>query len=428
MGTRFSRFYTVALAAASSLALGLPAASAGGLARPNPISARSVGMGGAFSAIADDPTALHFNPAGLARTTQSNVLIGGEFIVAPRTYEPDLPACETQPDSAPCQTQSPTSPVRPLPSLGFSTRLQSEGVPSRLAFGVGVWNSFGGQLEYQDDPPIGGTLKSTRNAVIEVVPGVAYEVNDVMAIGAAFRLGVGLFDSEAISRPSDAELSAKGIGAGATLGILITPSETLSVGAYYRTALNVTTTGSGVVHTGTDLDVDVEFTQKWPQQAGMSVAMVPVDKVTLAVQFDWIGWSLVDIISPQFAGDPALTRQAAIVTDWDDNYQLHAGAQVEPSKKLAIRGGFTFDSIAVTPRLRERQFLDGNSIFLALGGSYHLTKKLRVDTAFEYGPGGTTTIPNNAMEVSAWPSRANVAPGDHSGQLYTLELAFQYLY
>lgn len=428
MGTRFSRWYTVVLAAASSLALGLPAASAGGLARPNPISARSVGMGGAFSAIADDPTALHFNPAGLARTTQSNILVGGEFVVAPRTYTPISNDCDATPDQPKCQEQSPTAPLRPLPSLGFSTRVQSEGVPSRLAFGVGVWNSFGGQLEYQDDPPIGGTLASTRNAVIEVVPGVAYEVNDVLAIGAAFRLGVGLFDSEAVLRPNDAELSAKGVGAGGTLGIMVTPSDTLTIGAYYRTALKVTTTGSGFIDTGGGLDVDVEFTQKWPQQAGVALAMKPADKLTLAAQFDWFGWSIVDVISPQFGGQPDLSRQAAIPTDWDDNYQLHAGAQLEVSTALAVRGGFTFDSLAVTPRLRERQFLDGNAIYLALGSSYYITKKLRVDSAFEYGPGGVITIPDNTMDVQAWPERANKAPGEHSGKLYTFELAFQYLY
>jgi hypothetical protein len=71
------------------IALTLPAtAHAGGLSRPNVLSARGVGLGGAFSAIADDPTALHYNPAGLAAITGIDIMIGGELVIAPRTYRP----------------------------------------------------------------------------------------------------------------------------------------------------------------------------------------------------------------------------------------------------------------------------------------------------------------------------------------------------
>lgn len=419
------------LAVAATLALGSGPVLAGGLARPNPISARSVGMGGAFSAIADDPTALHFNPAGLSRLRKSSIMVGGEFIVAPRTYEPDFEGCDADPAPARCQSpQEPTSPVRPLPSLGFATRLTQEGVPSRLAFGIGFWNTFGGQLVYEDSPPIPGTLAETRNAVLEIVPGIAYEINDVLAIGAALRVGIGLFDSVAVQRPNDAEMHATGIGAGGTLGVMVTPSDSMSIGAYYRTSLTVTTKGDGVIQQPTGpLDVSVEFKQPWPQQAGLGVAYRPADKLTVAAQIDWHGWGRVNSLDPTFAGEPELTRNARILTDWNNNYAIHAGVEFAASSKLALRGGYTYDSIAVTDRLRERQFLDGNSMFVALGGSYYITDAWRVDSAFETGiPAGAYTIENNSMDVSAWPQRANKAPGEHSGKLYTFELAVQYLY
>ncbi len=402
-------------------------AHAGGLARPNPISARSVGIGGAFSAIADDPTALHFNPAGIALLPGLNVMVGGEFVKAPRTYTPKSAFCDTNPTDEHCQPQSPTAPIRPLPTMGFATRLHDEGVPSRLAFGVGFWNSFGGQLYYKDN--ISGTIKSTRNAVLEVVPGIGYQVNDALAIGAAFRLGIGLFDSQVSKRIQDAKLSASGVGAGATLGILVTPGDALRIGAYYRTSLTVTTNGSGVVYQDTgNIDADIEFKQKWPQQAGLALAVRPIDKLTLAGQFDWDGWSIVNEISPTFKGNDQLTQQAKIPTDWNDSYQIHLGAQYTASDKLELRGGWTYDSMAVTKQYMEREFLDGNSMFFAVGASVRFLQNWRVDTAFEIGPGGTTTVPDNSADVTGWPARANVSPGDHSGELYTLELALQYLY
>lgn len=416
------------LASAFALLAGTAlSAHAGGLARPNPVSARSVGIGGAFSAIADDPTALHFNPAGIALLPGLDIMVGGEFVKAPRTYTPKSAFCDANPGDAACQPQSPTAPIRPLPTMGFATRLHDEGVPSRLAFGVGFWNTFGGQLFYKDNLP--GTVKSTRNAVLEVVPGIGYQVDDVLAIGAAFRLGIGLFDSQVSQRPQDAELSASGVGAGGTLGVMVTPTDALRIGAYYRTSLTVTTNGSGVVHQASgDLDVDIEFKQQWPQQAGLALAFKPMDKLTLAGQFDWDGWSIVNEIKPTFKGNPSLTEQAAIPTDWQDSYQIHLGAQYAASDNLELRGGWTYDSMAVTKRFMEREFLDGNSMFFALGVSVRFLQNWRVDTAFEIGPGGTTTVPDNSADVMGWPARANVSPGDHSGELYTLELALQYLY
>src|SRR5262245_51719450 len=117
-------------------------AHAGGIGRPNPISARSIGMGGAFTAVADDPSALHFNPAGLALQPRDGFLFGGELIFAPRTYTPITDANGRGED------QSPHNTPNFVPTVGYMTRFKRDGVPSRLAFGVGLWNTFGGALTY----------------------------------------------------------------------------------------------------------------------------------------------------------------------------------------------------------------------------------------------------------------------------------------
>ncbi|HEY1584663.1 MAG TPA: hypothetical protein VGH63_03185, partial [Polyangia bacterium] len=49
-----------------------------GLSRPNIVGARAIGMGGAFTAIADDPTAVWYNPAGTA-LYGDNVFYVGEI-------------------------------------------------------------------------------------------------------------------------------------------------------------------------------------------------------------------------------------------------------------------------------------------------------------------------------------------------------------
>ena len=62
-------------------------AYAGGTQRPTLLSARGVGMGGAWAAWADDATALFFNPGALD-TIDSHVMLGAEYVVGPRSFTP----------------------------------------------------------------------------------------------------------------------------------------------------------------------------------------------------------------------------------------------------------------------------------------------------------------------------------------------------
>lgn len=420
------RFTTIA-GAAAAVALAVPqVATAGGLARPNPISARSIGMGGAFAAIADDPTALHFNPAGLANLHKSNLLLGIELAYAPRTYTP----LDTEGNYG--DPESPESPFFPLPVIGYASRLKSGGVPSRLAFGIGTWVSHGGSLKYprfldengmiDDDKP---ALNETMNAVVELVPGIAYEVNDVLKLGVSLRLGFGLFGVNSTKRPLTSDLSSSGFGVGTTLGALVTPSDRLSFGAFYRSNLTIKTKGEGVAD---GENRNVEFEQRWPQAAGASVAFKPSPKLLVAAQLDWTGWQRSNALLIRF---PGTTLFQEFDLDWEDNYSFHVGGQYTMSEKLALRMGGTYDTRAVSKRTQERQFSDSDKFLTAVGASIQMTPSWRLDTSFELIlPLGATTIPNTNEDAAAvgWIERRNLGPGDHEGSLYTLELAAQYLF
>jgi long-chain fatty acid transport protein len=424
---------------AVAVALAPLPADAGGLARPNPISARGIGMGGAFVAVADDPTALHFNPAGMALLPKSAVLVGGEFIVAPRTYTPDLEStlCTNNPDSEACDPQSPSAPVRPLPVLGYVSRLKDEGVPSRMSFGVGLWNTYGGQLEYDrfTDQNI-GALNETRNAVIEVVPGVAYEVNDVLAIGLAFRLGYGLFDVNTTARPSTANLSATGFGAGGTVGAMVRASKTLQFGAVYRTSLTNQLTGDGTLTTSAaTIPVDVKLSQRWPQSAGAGFQWKATPKLRVMGELDWTNWSRLNTLVVEFPGNENMNQ--TFILDWNDSIAVHAGAELAATDALTVRAGYTYDTPAVPDHTIERQFLDSHKHLAAVGASWQFSPSWRVDTAFERTiPFGARVIEDNSDELGGWSNganvspanRANPAPGEHEGTLNTFELAVQYLY
>lgn len=398
-------------------------AHAGGFARPNPISARSMGTGGAFVAVADDPTALHFNPAGMARLFNSHVMVGGELIVAPRTYIP------VDGDGNRGDPQQNEAPIRPLPSLGFATRFSDDGVPTRLAFGVGLWAPYGGQLDYPVDEDAIEAVFATRNAIIEVVPGIAYEVSDQLAIGFSARLGIGLFDVDAVRSGTRSEVHASGLGVGFTLGAMLSPSNRLSIGAVYRSPMTIDTKGSATLQLPAGpVETDAIVQQRWPQSAALGLAYKAMESLLLVFDVDWTGWSRWDAVTIQLVGQ---TDQPTPL-DFNDNYTVHAGATYAIGDRGAARVGASYDSPAVPDHTTQRQFLDSHKIVLAAGGSVYFTPSWRLDAAVQVLPGLTAArqIENNteASRMAGWESRANVSPGEHFGKVYGLQLALQYLY
>ncbi|NVB82933.1 MAG: hypothetical protein HOV81_31435 [Kofleriaceae bacterium] len=381
-------------------------AHAGGLQRPNGISARGVGMGGAFVAFADDATAIYFNPAALDAMAPE-IMVGGELVYGPRTYTPI---------GGPDQS---TTIVAPVPSIGLVGRLGDSDRPSRLTFGLGVFNTFGGDVTY--DKTGNPALDATRDIVIELDGSVALHVSDRFSVGAGIRLGLGLFHVESTMLPFDATLSANGVGAGMSLSALVRPTDRLRIGLAWHSPLNVTTKGTGEFDfSGVPTTDTIEHEQHWPQWASLGVGYQATQDLRLAAQVDWTQWSNTDEITVVF---PAGALPDQIYPEyWRDSWTVRAGGEYAISPLAALRAGAYFDQYAVPDQSLERQYLDSNKVGVSAGASFHASQ-WRFDMAVDGIVPSTRTVENNAAEVMNFTPLVNKAPGDHRGTLITFELA-----
>lgn len=390
---------------AGILAASAATAEAGGLARPNLLSARGLSLGGAFVAVADDATAWHFNPSGTV-FAGANLHFGAELVIAPRTYKPldtSLPE------------QKPNTPVVPLPALGVVAE-----VGDRVVLGGGVWNTFGGQLTYPDQG-LAGVIDHSQDAVVEAVLGMGYRVNERVAIGATVRLGVGLFKVEATEKPVDTNISSTGLGLGTAFGVTWLAAPKITLAAAWRSGMNVKTTGSGeLMLPAGPLPVNVEHVQTWPQAASLGAAFRLGTSVRWSVQLDWTQWSRMEDLSVKFPGNEAVNQLFPL--DWDDNYAIRTGIEWAKSSGFALRGGFYHDTQAVPDRTIERQYLDSPKFGLSLGSSIGFGS-WRLDLGVDGTGGGGRTVPDNSAEVTGFPPLENIAPGEYKGTVITFEAA-----
>jgi long-chain fatty acid transport protein len=389
---------------------GATAAHAGGLARPNGISARGTGMGGAWTAWADDASAVYFNPAALDDVDQQ-IDVGGELVFGPRSYTPIAT------DGTRGAAQKSTV-VAPVPSAGVVGRFYYNDRPSRFTLGAGLWNTFGGQVTW---PKSGQpALDSTEDVALEADAGTSLRISDKLSIGGTVRFGLGLFSIAATADPFDSQLSASGVGVSTAWGALVRPTPNVRIGLAWRAPLRVTTEGNGTVTlTSTPTPEAVRHDQVWPQQASLGVGWRPAPPVRLAVQADWTEWSQVKEITVRFPANPALDQ--VFREDWKDSWTMRVGGEYQWSA-FALRGGAYYDTYAVPDRTIERQYLDSNKIGLAAGASVRAAG-WRFDAALDWVLPSTRTVPNNVAQTASFPADRNIAPGDYRGTLVTVELS-----
>jgi long-chain fatty acid transport protein len=435
-GARVTRLRLLPLAV---LALAAPSASwAGGLARPSAVGARAIGLGGAFTAVADDPTAIYHNPSGLAFPEESQVYLGAEGVWLDRTW--------VRPDGVAIPE---TTSIQLIPTVGGSTRFALPGEkPSRFAVGVAAYLSYGGALDLTATDKSGNLLLKnslcprdaqslltncgadgiTQSTLIlyEVAPAVAYQVSDVLALGASLRVGIGYFsasDKEAIPAPYATQLSAIGTGVGGSFSATLRPHPRVQLGAIYRTGIDTNLSGGGPVSIsgGAPVHYDLNVVLHWPQSAALGVQVRATPWLRVVAQADWEGWSSWESLPLDFH-DPTFNAAALRQFRYKDTYTFHLGGEANVGRRLQLRLGANVDTGAVPNEYLRRESRDGTKYDFAAGASVFVGR-FRIDAVvdFLYAPDLTFTSDPPPKGTGTVPPGGE--PGTYGAKVVTFGLA-----
>ena len=164
----------VLLAALAACLLLAPASSFGAGFALFEHGARAVALGGAFGATADDPTALYFNPAGIA-FQKAGYAMGVYFITETSTFDG----------------------ANPYPGEGYSVDMKSQifypvhayytsEITNDLHWGIAVFNPFGLGTWWPSDYAGKYLTKRVDLKVFDVNPNLAYRFSDDFAVAVGF--------------------------------------------------------------------------------------------------------------------------------------------------------------------------------------------------------------------------------------------------
>jgi long-chain fatty acid transport protein len=322
--------------------------------RFQPQGATAAGQGNAFSAQADDPSAIHYNPAGLSQVNGVQVLTGTTLVGGSVKFMSPA-GIDTRGDFG-------GSVALPPPSYSYvSANLGTFGWNSlsNVTIGLGLTSPFGLNTRYPVDGPFNSAVTSAALPLIDIKPTVAYKINDQLAIGVgadiytfASFLGQGHVEQKQFIGGSSFELNGKGTSAGANFSLLYTPLRNsddkpiASIGLVYRTQAVVPLSGSLLIN-GTKV-ADASTNLVLPEIYTGAIAIWPVRtrerEWKLELDVEYVGWKSnrdldVHLSSGGMISQPQQWKTVPVVAigteyKWLDPVWL-------PRWDVAVRSGYT---------------------------------------------------------------------------------------
>jgi len=381
----------------------------------NSIGPRALGMGGAFVGLANDGSAIYWNPAGLSG--QASSVMGYYTGIMPNnTYKLDAAAVDATAKSI-------------LHSTGG---LFANYTMDKWAFGLGVYVPAGLGVEWEGSDlsnltaPFTGPYEwMTQIGVITISPAVAYQISEQFSLGLSVNINYGMFDMKRPGEPIDVtgdnvpdvlpqySEESTGLGYGVTLGLMWDINKQFSLGASFRSASAVSMSGTAeMAELNMESDFDRDIT--WPMWIAGGLAYRPMECLTLTLDAQYSQWSELGELTTDYETFP--DEAGTFHLDWIDATQIRLGAEYMVSKVSAIRLGYYYDPAPAPDETLNILFPSSTNHVLTAGYGYS-NEKIFVDFGMEYLFGqerDIAMVPENAM------------PGIHQMDIFAFGIAFGY--
>ena len=398
--------FAVALLSTLSLANGL---------NLNSLGSRALAMGGAFVGLADDFSAIYWNPAGLASFKTKAFGFYGTDIIPSGKYKLVIPSFVPPPYPTGTVVDTETVTKHYLGGMAVYIHPIAENVVG--AIGVYTPSGLGSDWPSQDLAFLSNQSTTidwkSKIGLITIAPSLAYKVNDMLSLGASVNLNYGMFDTsmwagKTLLPPAYAtefdlgqyEETETGWGLGATLGVLFKPHKMFSLGATFRTASTVKFSGeatiSNLVAIGQPGTSEMERSVTWPEWLAIGAAFFPMDNLTFTADIQYTHWKRIDVIKTTYTNSiwnllMTTSGKDTMPMYWQNATQIRFGAEYKADEALSFRAGYYIDPSPAPDTTMNILLPNYDFNVLTFGLGYNLNG-LQIDLGFEYLMGKERSI------------------------------------
>lgn len=372
------------------------------------------GLGRAFAgsaAVADDASTIFFNPAGLTQLRHTELAAGIHYISPQSDFTDDnsrLPAAL----GAGALTGGDGDDAGEdaiVPNLYYAQALND-----KVFMGIGINAPYGLVTDYNDSWQ--GRYHAIRSDLktININPTLAFKANDKLSLG--FGISLQYIDLE-LSQAVDfgAVCAAAAVGAcaipqgfdgkvkitaddwswGYNLGLLYQVTDATRLGLSYRSKIshhlkgdgkfripnNAAVQGTAAATGFADGNIDGKVTL--PESASLAVHHQLNNKVSLAADISWTGWSRFEDLT--INSDDSVRLNSSKEEDWENTLRYALGIDYQHNDKWAFRSGIAYDESPLPGVSRRTPRIPGNDrLWLSFGTSYQASPNLILDAGYTH--------------------------------------------
>lgn len=320
--------------------------------------AKASGMACAFVATADDPSAVFYNPAGLAQQRELAAYAGGTVINFTNEFvgDPNSPITAGEEGKYNRHTFVPPNMYAVVP------------FGENLTFGIGVFSAWGLRTDWAE-PWAGRYISQDADLkTVSVNPAVAWKTTDGrVAVGGgieyrrarvflnANRMALNPFSGRIVDVANIRLASDYGSDTTWNLGVLFKPNEHFRIGASYRADMDidldgdaeVTQISSGnpqldaLVATQLPPDQNISTILPFPAVAAIGIAYSPNEDWDFELDYNRTTWSRFEALKVDFKTTPAASFTRA--QNWEDASGFRFGVNHNATEMWDVRFGAVYD-------------------------------------------------------------------------------------
>lgn len=361
------------------------------------------GLGTAYAgaaALAEDPSTIFYNPAGLTQLKGQQLEAGLHYII-PRAEFNDKGTTSRIGLSTGTNDGGDGGEPAFVPNFYYSHSLSED-----FKVGIGVFAPYGLATKY--DPDWVGRYYAIKSelATININPTMAYRINSQWSVGAGISmqyidatlsskadLGLGLGPGFSQAFDGFSEISGDDWGYGFNLGFMFEPIHSTRIGVAYRSMISHELEGRAKWEfdptvapvaaalnfvDGSNISADVDI----PETFSLAVHHAFSDKWAVVADATWTKWSHLDEIRIKYDSGQSDT---VLDLQWDDTWRYGAGVIYKPNSKCTGRFGIAFDKTPIPDAAHRTPRIPGEDRFwVAIGGGYKATEKFEFNFGYTH--------------------------------------------
>jgi long-chain fatty acid transport protein len=341
----------------------------------NGVGLRGFTMAG-FAGVADDASAIYYNPGGLVFSDRSlNIEMYGYFIFTEFKYT--TPLKEDRSDETPF-----------IPGLFVSKTYED------WAFGIGAYVPFGGGgTAYENFQHSPNTLETVMG-IFAITPAVAYKLLPNLSVGIGLSAYIGMMESKITppGAPGEVNSEYEGMaGYGGNIGLMYKAMENLNVGFSMRSPVSVKIDGTEKVKINGALiesDSEVEYTLPYYFTLGVGYELDP--DLMLGFSACYMLWEDMDKLTftTESVGNGETTSiENEVRTHYKNSWVLGIGAEYAMMDNVTMIAGLKFEQGATEDEGLNPGTNDIDRLALTVGGGYSITQSIEIDVTGVYVTG-----------------------------------------